>query len=111
MLGDQLNISTSEEVEMRQLDLSAHASDQTLGDLLAALRRDERCWCAVDGLTHEALLEQAGQPLQNVSGKSAMIAINSTADRVSRDLKGQASGLSVSGLPSIQRVAHAGAYT
>ncbi len=111
MLGDQLNISTAEEVEMRRLDFSAHSSDQTLGDLLAALRGDERCWCAVVGLTQEALLEQAGQPLQNVSGKSAMIAINSTAGRVSRDLKGQASGLSVSGLPSIQRVAHAGAYT
>lgn len=111
MLGDQLIFSAAVETETRQSDLSAHTSDRSLGDLMNVLRGDEQCWCSVAGLAQDALLDQAGPSLQNVCGISAIIAINATADRVSRDLKGQASGLSVSGLPSIQRVAHAGAYT
>ncbi|GHB18530.1 hypothetical protein GCM10007094_02860 [Pseudovibrio japonicus] len=111
MLGDQLNFSAAEEMEARKPDVSARASGRFSGDLISVLRGGEQCWCSVAGLAQDALLDQAGPSLQNVCGISAIIAINATADRVSRDLKGLSLGLSVSGLPSIQRVAYAGAYT
>ncbi|KZK94835.1 MULTISPECIES: hypothetical protein [unclassified Pseudovibrio] len=111
MLSNQLNISRLADQEAGQVDLSVLTSEQKLEGLTFALRGNERFWSSVVALARDVLFEQEGQLRQIECGANTIVAINATADRVSKRLKEQGCGLTVNGLPSIQRITHADAYT
>ncbi|MFS8180983.1 hypothetical protein ACMG4P_05400 [Pseudovibrio denitrificans] len=110
MLSNQLNIPGVGEREVEHLDLSELASEKKLEGLTFALRGNERFWSSVVALARDVLFEQEGQLRQIDCGANTIVAINATADRVSRRLKQQSCGLSVKGLSSIQRISNAGVY-
>ena len=111
MLRNQLYVSMDGDPEVGQVDLSVLTSGHKLEDLTFALRGNERFWSSVVALTRDVLFEREGQLRQIECGANTLSVINATAERASKRLKGQGCGLSVNGLPSIQRITHPDVYT
>ncbi len=111
MLISQINISRSGDQGTGQITLSELASRQKPGRLTIVLCENERFWSCADSLARSKLSEREEQLPPTGCGANTIVAINAMAGRVSQCLKGQACGLSVNGLPGIQRITHLVAYT
>lgn len=110
MVDKQTDVLAQSEIEIVRSEQRPLSSGLNLQSLTFALEGNEQFESSVLRLANKALLEQGAEPQQLCRSTPTLISITSTAERASKHLRNESGGLSLNGLPSIQRITHADVF-
>ncbi|SDQ92716.1 hypothetical protein [Pseudovibrio sp. Tun.PSC04-5.I4] len=107
MLDMQINFSAQAETENIHSEQLPLCSGKSLEALTFALGANERFGGLALELVKGVLCEQGRYLRRSDCQSPTLVSITSIAERASKRLQSQAGGVSLNGLPSIQRITHA----